>query len=489
MDKAIEYLQKIGYNISKSDYYNKINMWIDIWKGKAGWLELKDISGKNYPMYSLGMAKRSCEDLASTLTSEPFKIKAVKNNKLLQEEIEKSHLFKKLPKAIEKMAYSGTVATVVRIKNAEVVGEGENAYLRKTDKTKKELINIKANQIIPLTWDDDNLIDVAFTSEVTKLIGNKPTKLIYIELHELKDKGYQITNTYIDAKNGKEVEIEGVLKTYNTLSQTPLFSIGKNEKDNIYDDNNGLGMALYGDSVDQLRILDLVYNNFGMDFKLGQKVMVINKKLTRIETEEYTDEKGIVRERQKVLYPTDLQKQQFMEITDGIMGDGSTQNPYIYEYNPDLRVGDNKEGVQFALDNYAFKLGYGTHYYSFENGNLTTATEAVISRKDFVDNMTKFRKSVAEYLKGVCKALLLSEKILGNANINEEQEIKIEENDTFLQDDETTREKYRQDAQAGFISKKTYLMKVYGLTEEEAQAELQKIEEEDSINNITFDEE
>ena len=48
-------------------------------------------------------------------------------------------------------------------------------------------------------------------------------------------------------------------------------------------------MALYGDSEDQLQILDLVYNNFGLDFKLGQKIMVINKKLTKIETEEYTD--------------------------------------------------------------------------------------------------------------------------------------------------------------------------------------------------------
>lgn len=488
MDKAIEYLQnEMGYNISKSDYYNRIDEWVNLWKGKAGWLEVKTIDNKEYPMYSLGMAKRSCEDLASTITSEPFNIKAVKNNKQLQEDIIKTKLFKKLPRAIEKMAYSGTVATVVRIKNAEVVGEGEDAYLRKTAKTKKEIINIKANQIIPLTWDDGELIDVAFTSELTKLIGGKQVKLIYLEVHQLLDKGYQISNVYLNAENGKQVVLDNVVPTYNTLSQTPMFSICENEKENIYDDNMGLGMAFYGDSIDQLRMLDLTYNNFGMDFKLGQKVMVINKKLTKIETEEYTDKNGDLKQRQKVYYPTDLQKQQFMEITDGIMGDGK-QNPYIHEYNPDLRVGDNKEGIQFALDNLSFKLGFGTHYYSFENGKLTTATEAVISRKDFVDNMNKVRKSVVEYLKGVCKALLLSEKILGNSNINENQEIKIEENDTFLQDDETTREKYRQDAQAGFISKKTYLMKAYNMTEDEANAELKRIDEEDNISDINIEE-
>lgn len=489
MDKALEYLRKnMGFNVQSSDYYNKIENWINEWRGKAGWLEVKTIDNKDYPMYSLGMAKRSCEDLASVVTSEPFNIKANKNNKILQKDIEDTKLFKKLPSAIEKMAYSGTVATVVRIKNASVIGKGEDAYLKKNDKTKFELINVKANQIIPLTWDDGELIDVAFTSDCTKMINGKQVKLIYIEVHQLLEKGYQITNVYLNVENGKEVVLDNVLRTYNTLSQTPLFSICKNEKENIYDDNMGLGMALFGDSEDQLRILDLVYNNFGMDFKLGQKVMVINKKLTRIETEEYTDEDGNLKQRNKVLYPSDLQKQQFMEITDGIMGDG-TQTPYIYEYNPDLRVGDNKEGIQFALDNLSFKLGYGTHYYSFENGNLTTATEAVISRKDFVDNMIKFRRNVAEYLKGVCKALLLSEKILGTTTIDETQDIEIEESDTFLADDETEREKLRNDAMQGFLSKRTYLQKAYNLSDEEVEEELKRLNEEDNISDIDFEEE
>ena len=488
MDVAIDYLNKeMGYNISKSNYYNKIEEWINLWKGKAAWLDVKTIDNKAYPMYSLGMAKRSCEDLASTITSEPFNIKATKNNETLQQDIINTKLFKKLPNAIEKMAYSGTVATVVRIKNAEIVGEDENAYLRKTDKTKKEIINIKANQIIPLAWDDEELIDVAFVSGKTRVIGGKQVKLIYLEVHQLKEKGYQITNIYLNAENGKVVVLDDVLGTYNTLSQTPMFSICKNEKENIYDDNNGLGMSLFGDSEDQLKMLDLVYNNFGMDFKLGQKIMVINKKLTRIETEDYTDEEGNIKQRQKVYYPSDLQKQQFMEISNGIMGD-TTQNPYIYEYNPDLRVGDNKEGIQFALDNWSFKLGYGTHFYSFESGNITTATEATYSRNDFINNMNKIRKGVNEYLKGVCKALLLSEKILGNAGIDENQNIDIPDVDNFLQDDESYREKIRQDAQAGFISKKTYLMKAYNLNEKEAEEELKRINEEDNISNIEIEE-
>lgn len=497
MDKALEYLKKeMGYNISASDYYNKIEEWINMWRGKAAWLDIYTVDGSKYPMYSLGMAKRSCEDMASVITSEPFNIKATKDDKILQEDIIKTHLFKKLPRAIEKMAYSGTVGTIIRIKDAEVIGKGEDAYLKKTEKTKKQIINVKANQIIPLKWDDEDLIDVAIVSNSNQIINNKPTELIYIEVHQLKEKGYQITNVYLNKENGKEVKLDGVLSSYNTLSQVPLFNICKNEKDNIFDDNLGLGMAIYGDSEDQLKMLDLTYNNFGMDFKLGQKVMVINKKLTRVETESYEDkdENGntVIKERPKVYYPSDLQKQQFMEITEGIYGNNDTKNPYIYEYNPDLRVGDNKEGIQFALDNYSFKIGYGTDYYSFEHGSVgvksSTATEAILSRKDFVDNMNKIRKSVNEYLKGVCRSLLLSEKILGNANIDETQDIEIADVDNFLQDDESYREKIRQDAQAGFLSKKTYLMKAYNLNEEEAEKELARIEQEDKITKIELGE-
>ena len=489
MNKVIEYLQKeFGYNDLSTSYYEHINKWINIWKGNAEWLNVKTIDGKTYPMYSLGMAKRSCEDLSSIITSEPFTIKASRSDKELQEDIAKVKLFKKLPTAIEIMGYTGTVGTVIRIKNAEMVGEDENASLRKTNKTKKEIINIKANQILPLTWENGELIDVAFASDLTKVIGGKQKKIIYIEIHQLKEQGYQITNVYLDAENGKPIEVEGVIPTYNTLSQVPMFAINKMPKSNIYDNNMGLGMALYGDSQDQLQMLDLVYNNFGQDFKLGQKIMVINKKLTRYEQEEYTDKDGNVKIRNKVIYPSDIQKQQFMEITDGLMGDGSNA-PYIYEYNPDLRVGDNKDGIQFALDNFAFKIGFGTHYYSFENGGLTTATEAVLSRQDFVVNGNKIRKQTNEYLKAVCRALLLSEKILGNASIDETQKIDIAEVDGFLQDEETMRQKLREDAMAGYISKKRYLMKAYNMSEEEALKELQEIDNEDNIGSLEITDE
>lgn len=490
MDVIFDFLEERGYNNISRSYYTYINKWIDIWQGKAEWLNIKTVNNEEYPMYSLGMAKRVCEDLASTITSEPFTITAKKNNKVLQEDLKKSKIFKKLPTAIEIMGYSGTVGTVARIKNANIIEKNGSFVLQKTSKTKIQTMDVKANQIIPLTIEDDEVIDCAIVSEQKRLINNEIKDIYYLELHELEEKGYQITNKFFIKDDGTEIQVEGVIDTYNTLSNVPLFSLGKLNKVNPIPDNNGLGIALFGDSIDQLTILDLVYNNFGMDFKLGQKLLLINKKLIRIETEEYTDKEGNVRTREHILYPSDIRKQQFMEIGNDLLDDG-TEKPYIFEYNPDLRVGDNKEGVQFALDNLSFKVGYGTHYYSFEtgrNGNMVTATQAVISNKDFVNNGRKNREAVNEYLIGICRALLLCEKMLGNTSIDENQEIEIADVDGFLEDDSTIRQKAKEDVSMGLISKKRYLMKVYGMSEKEALKELKAIDEEE-ITNVNIEEE
>lgn len=473
-----KFLNEKGYSNINYDFYNYIKSWTEEWQDKASWLDIKTVDGKDYPMYSLGMAKRGCEDLSSIITSEPFRIKAKKNDEILQQDIKNTKILDNLPENIEKMGYSGTIATILRILNAKIVGEGQDAVLQKTEDTKIKTITVDASQIIPLTIENGEIINCAFVSEEKRKINNKLVDVYYIELHELQKRGYQISNIYL-LEDGKELNIDGVLGTYNTLSQVPLFSICKLPKVNNIKNNNGLGISLYGNAEDQLKMLDLTYNNFGMDFKLGQKVMVINKKLIRYETVSRTNENGENVTEKVPIYPSELHKQQFVEIDNGLLGNGD-EKPYIYEYNPDLRVGDNKAGVQFALDNYSFKLGYGTHYYSFENGGIITATEATYSRTDFVDNGVKNRKAVENYLKGVCKSILLCEKMLG-ANVDENTEIEIAEADGYLVNDETQREKLLSDYSAGLISKSTYLKKVYNMTDKEIKEELTKIDSEDNI--------
>ena len=217
MDIVFKYLETLGYSGISKSYYSKIEGWINIWKGNAKWLDIKDINGNKYPMYSLGMGKKVCEDLASTLTSEPFEIKGTKNDDLLQAGIKATNLMKLLPGAIEMIGYTGTVATVAHIKNATLIESTEGTSLSKNPKTSIELVNLRADQIIPLTIENGIFRDMAFVSEEVRMINNKQTEVIYLEVHELTERGYQITNKYFKKSDGSEINIEGVVETYNTL--------------------------------------------------------------------------------------------------------------------------------------------------------------------------------------------------------------------------------------------------------------------------------
>ena len=84
---------------------------------------------------------------------------------------------------------------------------------------------------------------------------------------------------------------------------------------------------------------------------------------------------------------------------------------------------------------------------------------------------------------------MLCEKMLGNSKIDEKQNIEIADVDGFLEDDATTRQKAKEDVSMGLMSKKRYLMKVYGMTEKEAIEELKEIREDDQISDLKIEKE
>ena len=75
--------------------------------------------------------------------------------------------------------------------------------------------------------------------------------------------------------------------------------------------------------------------------------------------------------------------------------------------------------------------------------------------------------------------------MLFGVNTDENDEIQLTNKDGFLVSDEELQEQYRQDFQAGLMSKLTYLMKARGMTEEQARKELALVREDNpSIKDL-----
>lgn len=472
---VINYLnQKFGYEIVKdTEMYDKIDLWKSYYKDDVELHKYTDSFGKTRYQYSLGMAKRISEDWASIGYTEKDEISVNKNNnkKFIKDFIEEVKLNNEIPTAIETATWSGTCGVILRLKNIAIQGK----KIVPTDKTSYDLITVSAKNILPLRIEHGKIIDVAFVSGIRK--NNK--KLIYIELHRLTDNGYVINNIYLDAKSGKEVKYNDIIPEMETESDVPLFSILRTPIINTIDDNLGLGMSMYGNAIDQLKDCDVKYNNSVMDFVLGGKKIIYNKKLIKYGTRKIKNDDGTYTTEEYPIYPDDISKQQFMEI-----GDALSKDELIHEYNPDLRTNQNKDGLQFALDLLSFKTGLGTKYYEFSGGSVVTATQYAGDRQDLMKNAKKYRDNINEFISGILKASLLLARLVLKKNVTEDCIISVTNRDGLLVSDEEIKEQYRQEFNMGLISKITYLMKINNWTEEEAKEELQKIEDENLIKAV-----
>ena len=471
-DKIKSYLINAGYSICTS-FYPIIDNCINWWKGKNDFHKYTVVyDDKTYSeeMYSLNMASRIASDWASICWSEKDEVETTdQNQNYLNDKLAELKFDKVLPSAIEKSAYSGTCAAILRVKNAKLL-EDDNRII--TDKfTKYDLILMRANQIIPLRVEHGNIIDCAFVSD--SMIGDK--KVYYIEIHELvkrkdKDTGevyesYRIKNVYID-EGGKEVENEKILKEYYTNSDIPLFSILEPPMDNPYEEANGLGFPIYGNAIDQLKAVDIAYHNFVMDYYLGGKKIFYNKKLCR------EDGEG------NVIYPTQVAKQQFQIVGDTY--ENANENSLIKEYNPDLRITDNEDGLQFFLDLLSFECHLGTKYYQFDTNEGVTATEYKGEKQDLFKNAKKYRENVDAFIENICRGILLLGRLMFGENVNENDKIEVVNSDGFLVSTEDLKDQYMEEIAAGLRSKTSYLMKFYGMSEEEAKKELELINEEET---------
>lgn len=488
-DIILKYLSKKGYRTVSTDYYTFIEMWENWWKNNVDFHKYHDSTGKERKMFSLGMAKRVSEDWSSILFTERDEIvtqantsqQTQVNNDYLNKQLKKLKVYKDLPTAIEKAMAMGTAGATMRVKNAKV---DKNGKVSATNRTKLDIIYLDATQIVPLKVEHGKIIDVAFVSE--NIEDGK--KIYYVELHqlqydeELKKDIYVISNNYIN-EQGEEVAKKDIVKQYTFKSDVPLFSILKpavaNPLDTEYHNVNGLGFSIYGTAIDQLMVCDITYNNFAMDFYLGGKKVFYNKKITRTKTRQIKDTDGNIKEEEYEVYPDDVTKQQWTVYGDNQISN-IKENPVVTEYNPDLRVTEDKEGIQFALNMLSFKAGLGTKYYEFNGTAVVTATQYVGDRQDLVSNANKHRKRVDEFVSGIGKAILLLGRVLFKEGVTEDCLVTITDKDGFMVDTETAKNEFRKDIAQGIRKPWEYRVKFLGEDEKTAKARIA----DDNIDDI-----
>lgn len=471
---AVGYLnKKYNTNIS-TEYYTNIQNWRLWWEGFVKDVHTyreKGVDGsvKQRELYRLGMAKRITEDWAAILLNEKTTI-TTKDNKaaawLLGDKSEQSgggvlganNFWDEANELLEKAFAYGTGAFVARAEGAKV---NANGAIIPDSNCKATIEYVDALSIVPLTVEKSRITEAAFISQLTK----RGKEYIYIETHTKGENGnYIIENEYflLDGLQMKKADImEGVAPKIDTGSPIAWFSfIYPNITCNI-STNNGLGMSVYANALDTLKAVDIKYNNFIKDFVLGGKKVFYNKAMLQ------TNAEG------KTITPDDVVQQLFQQVGDGMDFDAKQM---VQEFNPSLRVQENKDGVQAQLDYLSFKCGLGTKRYQFNANGVKTATEYNGERQELVQHAQRHAIVIENAIKTLCKALLYIGKAFCGADINPETPIVVNFEDGFIIDREAETAKDLQLVNSGIMNAYEYRMKHFGETEEIAKAKINEMQ-------------
>lgn len=464
----LQYLNKKYGTSLQMQYYDHIRLWKAWWCGYVKavhqYYELEGDRKLERKLYSMKMAKKICEDWASILLNEKTEIaiadkassEFVQGPKQVTGVLGGNDFWSKGNELVERAFYSGTGAFVLRLVNAPVNTSG--TILRSTD-AHVVIDYLDAPYIFPISMQAGHIVEAVFAS--VQLVRGKYQ--VYLEEHTRGINSlYTITNELFAYNDGSFRQLplpDDIAPTISTGSAIPWFSIIEPNISNNLPCSNGMGLSVYANATDELQNVDIAFNNFVKDFKLGGKKVFYDQTLTR------RTEKGAV------ITPDDMVQQLFLTVPSGNDLDDDNKLP-LHEYNPTLRVEENTKGIQAALDYLSFKCGLGTRFYSFEGGTVQTATQYTGERQDLVQNANKHYIVVERALQNLVRGILyIGREFLGQP-VNESCDIEIKFEDSYIIDKEQERERDRQDVRDGLLKPWEYRVKWYGEDEVTAKAVL-----------------
>lgn len=458
---------------TNSNYYTNIGEWLEWYRGNVkSFHSIKVSNGLTTPtreIYALKMAKRVCEDWASSMLNENVNIVVNSNNK-------KSSIFVQgskgnsgvlgsnnfdvlLSQTIEQMFALGTSALIIDLDNIAVDEQGN---VVDGSKATIKLKSVNATRIIPISWSNGVVTEASFVSE---LVHSGKTYYV-VSSHIKEDDGYVIYNDLIDT-NYKTASLNiNLLPVLRTKSLKPLFYIMKTNIANNIDLDSPMGLSIYANAIDTLKGCDVAYDCCLREVITGQRIVMMNKCLLT------TDDSG------RPIAPQDV-KQTYMQF----FGDDaqSDVSEFIKEFHPTLNTDALDKELQNQLNMLSSKVGLGSNYYRFDSSSgVVTATEYVGERNDFMRNAVKISKSIKIVLKDLVLGILFVGKNILGANVDDNAKIDITLSDGVVEDDTKEREQDRQDVRDSIMTKAEYRAKWYGETIEEAKAVIDSI----SNNNV-----
>ena len=416
--------------------YERIEVWQAWYRGKVpAFHTYRQYNGKRKltrQRRSLGMAKAVAEDWANLALNEKVEIciKGKQLEKRVREVLENNNFRVRGNQLLEETFALGTGAFVERMDGDDV-----------------RIDYVRAGMIYPLAWHNGAITECAFASERQV----QKEKQVYLNIHRMEHGKYVVENHLFRRTGDQLTEIplpEGVEEVVRTGRDEPQFQIIRPNIANNLEPDCPMGISVYANAIDQLEGLDLVYDSYCNEFRLGKKRITIPMTMARMAMEEDGSIGAVFDDNDTEFYavPSD---------------EGNPQK--IEEHNMTLRYEAHEAGVQTALNLLSFKCGMGRNRYNFKDGQVKTATEVVSEKSDLYQSLRKHELLLSAALVALAKAIA---GMLGASA----QDVTVNFDDSIIEDTGAEKDRFLQEIRDGVRQKWEYRVKFFGEDEQMAKA-------------------
>lgn len=462
-------LSKKGINLTVGTIYDLMAIWKSWYRGNVNdfhyYTEM--INGKNTQCerLTMNMPKKLCEDLTKLLWTEKTQINLSNKNatKRLWEVLDskENDFTVNLPIFIEKMLALGNAATV------EYKDENNITIIDYID----------GDVIIPYKFTNGYITGMITVSRFIDDKGKRKVYYTHITYHEYTDGKYiklnELYKSNIDTALGKQIDFNSAFPNVKesdvVFTSNPYFQIWRPNLANNFDTNSPMGISIYANSIDRFKSLDTKYDSFYNEFILGKKRILVDQSAMKGKME--TDGEGNPRFVQ--YFDKNDRVYQALNI------DSDKMKEPVKEIDFTLRYQEHINSINADLNWLSENVGLGSNYYKFDGAGTKTATEVISENSQAFRTKEHYQIVINACVEDLVKAVCELEGIKTN-------KITITPDDSIIEDKDKETTRAQMEVTQGLRSKKSYLMDIKGMSEEEAEEELARIQQEEMSNQEAF---
>ena len=226
-----------------------------------------------------------------------------------------------------------------------------------------------------------------------------------------------------------------------------------------------MGLSVLANQIDKFKSIDTKYDSFDREFVTGKRRVIIPKSMIKADITGVDEKGNPIR-----VYYFDTNDEVYVSVN-------GLDSKDIKDINFELRTDEHITAINSELNYLSSNVGLGTGFYKFDNQGVKTATEVISANSDTYRTKVHHQNTIYSCLKDLIMAICELENISFKT-------VTINPDDSIIEDTDKIRQQAMSEFNNKLISKVEYYKRVYKMSDEEALAFAQKVNEE--IQQLTI---